>query len=73
MGVDKAAPANYVLDSCRPRQLPSCSFATTHFTDFTAHVKIVAGSLVTLENLFPPNYRYHYRLEIRMNSFYYHY
>ena len=33
-------------------------------------VKIITGSLVTLENLFPENYRYRYRLEIRMN---YHY
>ena len=33
-------------------------------------VKIITGSLVTLENLVPENYRYRYRLEIRMN---YHY
>ena len=33
-------------------------------------VKIITGSLVTLENLFPENYRYRYRLEIRTN---YHY
>ena len=32
--------------------------------------QIFTGSLVTLENLFPENYRYRYRLEIRMN---YHY
>ena len=34
--------------------------------------KKISGSLVTLENSFPPNYRYRYRLEIRMNSFNYH-
>ena len=33
----------------------------------TVRVKIITGSLVTLENLFPENYRYRYRLEIRMN------
>ena len=38
--------------------------------EFTVRVKIITGSLVTLENLFPENYRYRYRLEIRMN---YHY
>ena len=37
---------------------------------YTVRVKIITGSLVTLENLFPENYRYRYRLEIRMN---YHY
>ena len=31
---------------------------------------MITGSLVILENLFPENYRYRYRLEIRMN---YHY
>ena len=36
----------------------------------TVRVKIITGSLVTLERLFPENYRYRYRLEIRMN---YHY
>ena len=36
----------------------------------TVRVKIITGSLVILENLFPENYRYRYRLEIRMN---YHY
>ena len=36
----------------------------------TVRVKIITGSLVTLENLFPENYRYRYRLEIRTN---YHY
>ena len=40
---------------------------------FTVRVKLITGSLVTLENLFPKNYRYRYRLEIRMNSFNYHY
>ena len=39
----------------------------------TIGVKIITGSLVTLENLFPLNYRYRYGLEIRMNSFNYHY
>ena len=38
--------------------------------DVTVRVKIITGSFVTLENLFPENYRYRYRLEIRMN---YHY
>ena len=36
----------------------------------TVGVKIITGSLVTLENSVPENYRYRYRLEIRMN---YHY
>ena len=36
----------------------------------TVRVKIITGSLVTLENLFSPNYRYRYRLEIRMNFHY---
>ena len=44
-------------------------WATTE--KFTVRVKIITGSLVTLENWFPPNYRY--RLEIRMNSFNYRY
>ena len=39
-------------------------------TTFTVRVKIITGSLVILENLFPENYRCRYRLEIRMN---YHY
>ena len=39
----------------------------------TVRVKIIIGSLVIIENLFPPNCRYRYRLEIRMNSFNYHY
>ena len=39
----------------------------------TVRVKIITGSLVILEKLFPNNYRYRYRLEIRMNSFNYHY
>ena len=33
----------------------------------TVRVKIITGSLVTLENLFPPNYRYRYRLEMFSN------
>ena len=33
----------------------------------TVRVKIITGSLVTLENLFPQNDRCHHRLEIRMN------
>ena len=33
-------------------------------------VKIITGSLVILENWFSPNYRYRYRLEIRMNFHY---
>ena len=39
----------------------------------TVRVIMITGSLATLENLFPQNYRYRYRLEIRMNSFNYHY
>ena len=38
--------------------------------DLWLRFKIITGSLVILENLFPENYRYRYRLEIRMN---YHY
>ena len=39
---------------------------------YTVRVKIITGSLVSLENLFSPNYRhrYRYRLEIRMNFHY---
>ena len=41
---------------------------------YTVRVKIITGSLVILETfLFPPNYHYRYRLEIRMNLFNYHY
>ena len=36
-------------------------------------VKFITGTLVTLENLFPQNYRCRYRLEARTNSFHYHY
>ena len=36
----------------------------------TVRVKIITGSLVIFENLFSPNYRYRYRLEIRMNFHY---
>ena len=36
----------------------------------TVRVKIITGSLVILENFFPENYRYRYRLEIRMNFHY---
>ena len=36
----------------------------------TVRFKVITGSLVILENLFPENYRYRYRLDIRMN---YHY
>ena len=39
-------------------------------TKGTIRIKIITGSLVILENLFPEIYRYRYRLEIRMN---YHY
>ena len=39
----------------------------------TVRVKIVAGSLVSLEKLFPQNCRYHYHLEIQMNSFHCYY
>ena len=42
-----------------------CSFSRS-----TVRVKIITGSLVTLENLFSEKCRYRYRLEIRMN---YHY
>ena len=40
---------------------------------FTVRVKIITSSLVTLESLFPQNYRYCYRPEILMSSFSYHY
>ena len=40
---------------------------------YTVRVTIITGILVTLENLFPRNYRYRCRLETRMNSFNYHY
>ena len=38
--------------------------------DTTVRVKTITGSLVTLENLFTPNYRYRYRHEIRTNFHY---
>ena len=38
----------------------------------TVRVKMITGSLVTLETFFPPNYHYRSRLEIRMNSYNYH-
>ena len=40
---------------------------------YTVRVKIITGSLVTLENLLPQNYRYRYCLEIWVNSFSHHY
>ena len=36
------------------------------FGGYAVRVKIITGSLVILENYFPENYRYRYRLEIRM-------
>ena len=36
-------------------------------------VQIITGSLFIIENVLPKNYRNRYRLEIRMNSFNYHY
>ena len=71
--------ADFVLTKDPPTALPleqkalhthyfyswGINIAITH-----THVKIITGSLVTLENLFPENDRYRYRLEIRMN---YHY
>ena len=42
-------------------------------SETTVRVKMISGSPVTLENLFPQTYRYRYRLEIRMNLFNYHY
>ena len=42
-------------------------------THITVRVKIITGSLVTLENLFTQSYRYRYRLETQMNLFNYHY
>ena len=34
---------------------------------FTVRVDMITGSLVIIENLFPPNYRYRYRLEMFVN------
>ena len=48
-------------------------FATILRLGFTVRVKIIIGSLVTLENLFPQNYRYCCRFETRMNLINYHY
>ena len=45
----------------------------TLFKEVAVRVKIITGSLVTIENLFPQNNRYRYRLEIRMHSFNCHY
>ena len=44
-----------------------------NFQEFTVRVEIITGGLAILENRFPPNYRYRYGLEIRMNSLNYHY
>ena len=61
-----------------PRDKPSLSPGTIPGTkgsrksscvkSLTVRVKIITGSLVILENLFPKNYRYRYCLEIPMNS-----
>ena len=56
--------------SCGQRLISGC--ARNHLS-LTVRVKIITGSLVIIENLFPQNDRYRYRLEIRMNSFNYHY
>ena len=50
-----------------------CEQPTPRGPGSTARVKIISGSLVVIDNLFPQNYRYRYRLEIRTNSFNYHY
>ena len=57
------------------RAKPSASLVSRYSAigDTTVGVKIITGCLVTLENLFPQNYHYRYRLEIRMNKFHYHY
>ena len=49
----------------KPRAAPN-NFSKVPKT-ITVQVKIITGSLVILENLFPQNYRYRYRLEIRRN------
>ena len=55
-------------------QSPERSIHASHGkVPVTVRVKTIIGSLLTLENLFPQNYRYRYRLEFRMNSFNYHY
>ena len=46
------------------------SFAQSVFRNASgnaARVKIITSSLVILGNLFPQDYRYRYRLEVRMN------
>ena len=56
---------------CRETKL--CRTGALRGLKFTVRVKIITGSLVILENFLSQNYRYRYRLEIRMNSFNYHY
>ena len=56
------------MQHCRAETSPKFSTSTG-----TVRVKIITGSLVIPENLYPQNYRYRYHLEIRMNSFNYHY
>ena len=58
-----AGPATVLLVEGRPNCAQQ-SLAST------VRVKIITGSLVILENLFSPNYRYRYRLEIWMNFHY---
>ena len=64
--------ASLSLSGFAPGQLLS-SPTTLVIKMITVRVKIITGSLVTLENLFPQNYRCRYSLEIRMGSFNYHY
>ena len=54
---------------CKGLQKPEGSI----FGVATVRVEIVTGSLAALENLFPPNNRYRYRLETQTNAFNHHY
>ena len=54
------------------KRMVGITVAVWVLTQITVRVKIITGSLVTLDNLFPQNYCYRCRLEIRSNSFNYH-
>ena len=58
--------------SCKFLRFPAMYASKAAFFCRKAHFRSsqsITGSLVTLENLFPRNYCYRYRLETRMNSF----
>ena len=60
------------LYHCGPNYYKRTLTITKNSFQNTVRVNIITGSLVIL-GIFPQNYRYRYRLQIRMNSFNYHY